>query len=112
MLRNDRNKPLQAAQDGSMNNHRAGHDRLVRRPVSQVEALRELEVELDGRALEGAAEGVADRDVNFGAVERAVAWVELPFAWVVFVEGLGELLGEEEKEEEKEEEEEEKTGFG
>ena len=62
------------------------------RSVLEVESLRQLEVELDRCALEGALEGVADRDVDLGAVERAVAWVELPFAGVVLFEGLFELL--------------------
>lgn len=78
-----------------MDDHGAGHrlvGAFVRRAVLEVEPLGELEVELDGGALEGALEGVADGDVDFGAVERAVAGVELPFAGVLFVEGSAELL--------------------
>lgn len=74
-----------------MNNDGALH-LLIIRPVLQVEALRELEVELDRRALVCALQGVANRDVDLGAVERAVARVELPFAGVVLFEGLFELL--------------------
>ena len=49
---------------------------------------------MDRRALEGTAERVADGDVDFGAVEGTVAWVELPFTRVEFVEGFGEFLSE------------------
>lgn len=65
---------------------------VVRGAVLEVEPLGELEVQLDGRALEGSLQRVTDRDVNFGAVERAVAWIEIPFAWVFFVQGAAQLL--------------------
>ena len=60
--------------------------------VLQLEPFGELEVELDGGALEGALERVADRDVDLGAVEGTIAWVDLPLAWVLFLESLFELL--------------------
>ena len=65
---------------------------LLGRAVLEVEALGELEVELDGRALERPAEGVANLDVDLGAVERAVARIELPLARVLRLEGLLQLL--------------------
>ena len=65
---------------------------VVRGAVLEVEALGELEVELDRRALERAAERVADLDVDLGPVERTVAGVELPLAGVVRVERLLQLL--------------------
>ena len=92
MLRRNRHKPLNTPQNRPMNNDGALH-LLVIRPVLQVEPLRELEVELDRRALVRALQGVADRDIDLGAVERAVARVELPFAGIVLFEGLFELLG-------------------
>ena len=55
VLRDNGDEALQAAQDRAMDDDRAGHNRLVRRTVAQVEALRQLEVELDGRALEFAS---------------------------------------------------------
>lgn len=92
MLRNNRNKPLQAAQDRPMYDHRPRMHALLGTPELQVEPLRKLEVELDRRALEGALERVADGDIDFGAVEGSVAGIEVPFAGVLFVEGFSELL--------------------
>jgi hypothetical protein len=97
MLRNNRNEPLQTAQNRTVNHHGATRRLLrliviIRRAVLEVKPLGKLEVELDGSALEGPAEGVANGDVDFGTVEGAVAWVELPFPGVEFVEGLRELL--------------------
>ena len=52
------------------------------RDVSEVEAFGELEVELNGGALDGSSEGVFDGDVDFGPVKGAVARVQLPLgAW-------------------------------
>jgi hypothetical protein len=45
--------------------------------VLELEALRQLEVELDGAALPLAAEAVLQVEVDLGAVEGAVAGVEL-----------------------------------
>ena len=99
VLRNNRDEPLQAAEDRAVNHDgargraaRVGSGGLVRAAVLEVEALGELEVELDGRALEGAAECVLDLDVDLGAVERAVARVELPLARVELVQRLRQLL--------------------
>lgn len=93
MLRQYANKPLQTPIDSAMNHDGAletwfgrtlgaggtrvgvggfgGH-------VLELEALGQLEVELDGCALVLPAEGVGDGDVDFGPVESAVAGVELP----------------------------------
>ena len=97
MLSDDSNEALERSQDRAVDDDRArgGLVRvscLLRRAVLEVEALGELEVELDGCTLEGALEGVADCDVDLGAVEGAVARVELPLGGVEFVEGAGELL--------------------
>ena len=42
--------------------------------------------------MERTLEGVANSDVNFGAVEGTVTRVEFPLAGIVFVEGFTELL--------------------
>ena len=60
--------------------------------VFEAEVLGLEEVELDGGALPVTAEAIDDGDVDLGAVERAVARVELPFAGIVLFEGLFELL--------------------
>ena len=60
--------------------------------VGQVETLRELEVELDRRALVLATEGVRDGDVDLGAVEGAVTRVDGPRARHKLVERLGQHL--------------------
>lgn len=52
--------------------------RLVLAPVAEIEADGQLEVELDGRALELAAQRVVDRDVNLGPVEGALARIQPP----------------------------------
>lgn len=62
--------------------------------IFEVEALRQLEIELDGGALERALEGISDGDVNLGSVERSVAGVDLPLSRVLLIECLGELLNE------------------
>ena len=59
--------------------------------VGQVEPDRELEVQLDGRALVRAPQRVRQRDVDLGAVEGAVAGVQLPLH-LRLVQGLGEGL--------------------
>ena len=52
MLRNDGNKPLQTPQNRTMDDNRTCEGLFVRRAVLKVESFRELEVELDGGALE------------------------------------------------------------
>jgi hypothetical protein len=94
VLGDDGNKSLQRAKYSSVD-----HDGSGRRAVSlhlsrlvlscailEVEALRELEVELDRSTLERALEGVLDSDVDLRAVEGAVSRIKLPFARVEFVE--------------------------
>jgi hypothetical protein len=65
---------------------------VFRSPVLQIKALRKLEVELDGRTLEGPAKCVADCDVNFWSVECAVSGIDFPFSRMVLLECLLELL--------------------
>lgn len=92
----DSNKSLDAPKDGSVNNDRPGWlvatVSFFRSAVFQVESLRKLEVKLDSRALEGSAECVADFDVNLGSIERAVAGVQFPFAWVLLFQRTLQLL--------------------
>lgn len=98
MLRNDRNESFQATQnrtvdnDGSRGRFVCGTLAIFGRSVFQLESLGELEVELDGGALERTTEGISDGDVDLGAVEGSVAWVDLPLAWVLLLESLFELL--------------------
>lgn len=97
MFRDNRDEPLQTAQDRTMDDH-GSRRRLVCRvvggPVLEVEPLGELEVELNGGALEGSFERVADGDVDLGPIKCAVAWVQFPFSGVFFIEGAAELLWE------------------
>lgn len=65
---------------------------VIRGAVLEVETLRELEVELDRRALEGPTERITDGDVDLGSVERAVSGVQIPLARVLLVEGSLQLL--------------------
>lgn len=46
--------------------------------VSQLEAQRQLEVQLDGGTLMAAAQRIHDGDVDLGPVEGAVARIQLP----------------------------------
>lgn len=92
MLRDNGDEALHAAEDRAVDDDGARHDRLVRRAEAQVEALRQLEVELDRRALELAPQRVADRDVDLRPVKRTVAGIQLPLAWVVLLERLRQLL--------------------
>ena len=84
MLRNNSDKAIQTPKDRAVDHNGASGwcigvvGVVVWGAVLEVEALGELEVELVGRALEGALEGVADGDVDLWAVEGAVAGVELP----------------------------------
>ena len=71
---------------------RARSGGLVGRAILEVEAVRELEVELDRRALEGPTERITDGDVDLGSVERAVSGVQIPLARVLLVEGSLQLL--------------------
>ena len=98
MLSDDRNEPLETAKDSTVDDDGtrrrpvAGVGGVVSRAILEVEALRQLEVELNGRALERPAERIANLDVDLGAVERAVARVQLPRAREVTVQHARELL--------------------
>lgn len=65
---------------------------LVRAAVLEVEALGQLEVELDRCALVRALERVANGDVDLGSVERAVSGVDLPLARVELFKRAFQLL--------------------
>jgi hypothetical protein len=80
-----------------MNHHRSRRGlvrvrRLVGRAVLEVEPLRKLKVELDGRTLERSAQRVLDVNVNLRAVESTVSWIDCPLPGVLLVEGLFQLL--------------------
>ena len=99
VLGDNGNETLERAQDGTMDDDwarrgltRLNSSSLVSGTVLEIEPLGQLEVELDRRALEGALQRVADRDVDLGPVEGAVARVQLPLAWVELVEAGAQLL--------------------
>lgn len=60
--------------------------------VFELESFGKLEVKLDCGALEGAAEGVTDGNVDLGSVESTIAGVDLPLAGVLLLESSFELL--------------------
>ena len=70
-----RDEPLEAAEDGPMDDHRPMLG-VVGADVLEVELLRQLVVELDRRALPLPADGVGDVEVDLRPVERAVALVD------------------------------------
>ena len=97
MLSDDSDEALQTAKNGTMDHYGprcwlVWVDGLFGRAVLEVEALRKLEVQLDGSTLEGTTEGVTDSDVNLRSVESSIARVEIPLARVVLLEGPRELL--------------------
>lgn len=51
--------------------------------IFKLELFRELEIELDGRTLEGPAQRVLDGNINLGPIKCAVLWVELPFTRIM-----------------------------
>ena len=94
MFGDDTDEPVQASEDRTVD-HDGPQRRfveirhLLHRAILEVEPLGQL----NRRALEGAPHWcVADGDVDLGAVESAVARVDLPLAGVVRVEGFRELL--------------------
>jgi len=81
MLRNDGDEPFETAQDGAVNHHRPRGGpvwvrRFLCRAVLEVEPLRELKVELDGRTLERSTQCVLDVNVDLGTVESTVPWID------------------------------------
>lgn len=79
---------LERTEDGAMDDDRVVAGVIVAVEV-ETEALRQLEVELDGGALMGALEGIEDLNVDLGTVESTVLGVDLPVAGEEVVEGLG-----------------------
>jgi hypothetical protein len=67
-------------------------DSFLCRPIFEIETFRKLEVELNCRALERSMEGIANGDVHLGTIERPVTRVEIPFARIMPLERLCELL--------------------
>ena len=97
MLSDNRDEPLHTSQDRSMDHDRSRRRlvwirRLFRSTILEVEPLRELEIQLNRRALEGPLQSIFDRDVYLGTVERSVSRVHLPFPRVVFLERFRQLL--------------------
>ena len=84
MFRDYRNESLETAKDRTMYNNRPVV-RLFGRPVLEVEALRKLKIELDGGALERAAQGIANGDVDLWTVEGAITGVQVPFTRIMFL---------------------------
>lgn len=91
MLRNNRQKPLQTPQNRPMYNNRPIRS-LIRTPILQIEPLRQLEVQLYRRTLETPLQRIPNRDINFRSVERPVPRVDLPFARIMLLQRLLELL--------------------
>ncbi len=75
MLNEDADEPLEAAEDGTVDDD-GRLLRVVPVGVGELEPAGELEVELDGGALPLAAERIDDVEVELGAVEGAVAMVD------------------------------------
>ena len=84
MFRDYRNESFETAKDRTMYNNRPVV-RLFGRPVLEVEALRKLEIELDGGALERTAQGIANGDVDLWTVEGAITGVQVPFTRIMFL---------------------------
>ena len=75
VLGDDADEPLDGAQQRPVD-HDGAVLLAVLADILQVEALGHLEVQLDGAALPGPAQGVGQVEVQLGAVEGAVARVE------------------------------------
>ena len=91
VLDQDTEETLQAAQQGAM--HHVGPVFLSIIPhIIQVEALGQVEIELDRRELPLASDRILDLEIDLGAVERAAALVRL-VGHPLGLEGLLERLG-------------------
>eukprot|EP00053_Salpingoeca_punica_P013384 m.120929 g.120929 ORF g.120929 m.120929 type:complete len:748 (-) comp16189_c0_seq1:23-2266(-) len=95
VLREDGDHTLDRAKHGAVHNHRARRDALdtLGGSVLELETLRQLEVELNGGALVSAAKSILDLDVNLGAVEGAIARLDLPRVAKLVERILQRLLG-------------------
>jgi hypothetical protein len=99
VLRDDSDETFHTTQDSAMNDDRSRRglvrvDHLLSSTVFEIETFGKLEVELNRRALERSMEGIANCDVDFGAVKCAISGVHIPFTRIVAVEGSFELLSE------------------
>jgi hypothetical protein len=95
MLCDDNKEALEAAKDGTVNNNRPRRGFValfLRRTVFEVESDRQLEVQLDGRALMRPFQRVVDVDVDLGTVESAVTGIERPLAGIVPLKNRFQLL--------------------
>ena len=78
VLEQDGHHPLHGAEDGAVDDHGAGElSLLLTGHEVQLEADRELEVQLDGGALVLPPEGVLDLDVDLGAVEGTWQYIQV-----------------------------------
>ena len=78
MFDQDADETLERTEHGAMDHHRAML-LAVLADILQLEAFRHGEVELDGAQLPAAAQRVAHMEIDLGAVEGAVARIELVF---------------------------------
>ena len=90
VLTQNRHHTLDRSENSPVNNHRT-FPLPVLSHETQVKALRQLEIELDGGALVRSLECVHDGDVNFGTVEGAVFRVQFPWQ-AELVQTLFQLL--------------------
>lgn len=90
ILSDDCNETFNWSQDGTMNDNRMSLFTAVG-DIIQIESDRQLEIELDGSALEWASQCILYGDINFGAIECTIAWIQIP--WLAeFVQWLFESL--------------------
>ncbi len=77
MLGDHADEPLEGSEDRVVDDHRP-LEAALRGAVLEVEALRQLVVELDGRGLPLPAEGILDEDVDLRRVEGGSADDRVP----------------------------------
>ena len=75
MLGEDADEPLDGAEHHGMD-HNGAMLFPIGAHIGDIEAFRHLEIQLDGAALPGTADGVLQVEVDLGAVEGAVSLVD------------------------------------
>ena len=83
MLGQNADEPLDAAENNAVQ-HNGAVLFAVFAGIGQVKALRHLEVELNGTALPGSAQRIAEVEVDFRSVKRAVALVDFVRLAILF----------------------------
>lgn len=76
VLDEDAEEALDRTEDGTME-HPGAFLSVVCRAIRKIKALREVEIDLHGRALPRAPDRILHLDVDLGTIERAVAFVDL-----------------------------------